>query len=107
MTECPKILKADDELRDKSYEDRLKSFEEEAISLYEFCLKKGFTDGEVKTCVSKLYGPPKSTSSKAIEDSKRSLIHLAVIIALIGIVYASPEANNFVAAHYKIFTIKV
>ena len=105
--ECPKIEKASQRLLDLSYDERVKHFEKEAMSLYQFCLKKGFSDGDMKTCVSKLYGPSKSTTVKTLEDSQRSVIVLLLLVGLAGAIYASPEANNFVAAHYKLFTIKV
>jgi len=104
--ECPKIEKASQKLLDLSYDERVKHFEKEAMSLYQFCLKKGYSEGDIQTCVSKLYDSSKSTTVKALEDSQRSVIVLVLLVGLTGAIYSSPEANNFVAAHYKLFTIK-
>ena len=105
--QCPKIKDVTDDVLDLSYEERLEIFQKEAVSLYEFCSKKGFTNKEVNTCVSKLYGPPKSVKRKALEDSYRSLFLLAILVAISGALYASPETNNFISAHFKLFTIEV
>lgn len=105
--QCPKIKVVDDDTMDLSYEDRLKALEEEAQSLYAFCIKKRFSEKELVSCISKLHGPPKSTAKKALNDSTSSLIFLSVVFALVGVIYASPSAQNVLAAHYKLATIKV
>ena len=97
---CPKIEKANDDLLDLSYEERFQAFEKEAFSLYEFCLKKGFSDEELRSCVLKMHGPPKPTSAKVMQDSWKSLFMIAVLVAMVGMIYASPEANNYIAAQY-------
>jgi len=104
---CPKIEKANVDLLDLSYEERLQAFEKEALSLYAFCVKKGFSDGELKSCVSKMYGPPKPTTTKAMHDSWQSLLMIGILVATAGTIYASPGANSYIAAQYKLFTIKV
>ena len=105
--QCPQIKKVTNDVLDLSYEERLNVFQKEAVSLYEFCSKRGFTNEEITTCVSKLYGPQKSLKRKALEDSYKSLFVLALIIATCSALYASPESNNFISAHLKLFTIEV
>lgn len=105
--QCPQIKKVTNDILDLSYEDRLKVFQNEAVSLYEFCSKKGFTNEEVATCVSKLYGPETSLKRKALQDSYRSLFVIALIVAASSALYATPETNNFISAHLKLFTIEV
>lgn len=105
--QCPRVKEATNEIRDLSYEERLNIFQNEAVSLYEFCSKKGFTSQEIDVCVSKLYGPPKSKKRKALDDSWKTVFVLAILLALSSALYASPKANNFVSAHVKLFTIQV
>lgn len=104
---CPKIKAIDKDLLNLPYEERLKILEEEAKSLYAFCMKKSFSDKELVTCVSKLRGPPKSATKQALNDSFNSLIFLSVLIALAAMAYASPTAQTLIAVHYKLATIKV
>ena len=104
---CPKIKQIDEDLRNLSYEDKLKAFEEEANSLYAFCMKKGFSEAELVTCISKLHGPPKTATKQALNDSMGSFVFLSLLVALGAFVYASPLAQNMIAVHYKLATIKV
>ena len=104
---CPKIESLNDDQMDLSYEDKLKLLEREANSLYAFCLKKSFSEKQMVECVSKLYGPPKSMGKKALNDSLRSFVLVAILVALGAVVYGSPAAQNMIAVHYKLAMIKV
>lgn len=104
---CPKVKEVNEDLMNLSYSEKLKALEEEANSLYAFCIKKRFSEKELVTCLSKLHGPPKSATKQALNDSFGSLIFLSVLVALGAVVYALPSAQNMIAIHYKLATIKV
>ena len=108
MEFCPKLEPVTEDIQELNYSDKFRLIEKEAQSLYSFCLKKGFSDREVKECVSKLYGPtPSAKTKKVLLDSSRSLLWVTVMVAITAAMIQSPTAYNFVCANLKIASIKV
>jgi len=103
---CPKIIPANNNMTNLSYEEKLDIVEKEFQSLYEFCIEKKFTSTEMYNCVSNLYGPPKSLSKKMFNDSAKGFFILAVIIGIVSIVIMQPYLWVLLNVHAKLFAIK-
>lgn len=104
---CPKVKPVNKNEVNLDYEKKLRLVEEEAQSLYLFCMKKGFTEEEISTCVSKLRGPEKPKLRKIANDSTTSCLRLSLVLALVTALWMTPTGYNMLAVHAKLFSIKV
>lgn len=104
---CPKLQPVDENLIKLDYDERLKLIEEEAQSLYSFCIAKGFSEQQIKDCVTNLNGPPKKVIHRAVNDSLKSMFFLFLFVGMATAIWMSPVGNNLMIVHMKLVSLKV
>jgi len=104
---CPKLQPVDEDLIKLDYDERLKMIEDEAQSLYSFCIAKGFSEQQIKECVTNLNGPPKKAIHRAVNDSLKSMFFLFLFVGMATAIWMSPVGNNLMIVHMKLVSLKL
>lgn len=107
MTECPSIVDANPESQDLSYKKRLELLENDAQSLYKFCISKGFSTNQMKTCLTPLLGKQKPLVTRIAAGSSRSIFKLSILIGVVAMLYGWPTSNKMVNVHVRLLSVKV
>lgn len=106
MTECPSIVDANPESQDLSYKKRLELLENDAQSLYKFCISKGFSTNQMKTCLTPLLGKQKPLVTRIAAGSSRSIFKLSILIGVVAMLYGWPTSNKMVNVHVRLLNVK-
>lgn len=95
------------EIAGMSHEDKLKLIENEAQTLYDFCLEKGLSKRDMSFCLKPLFGSPPEYVKKVIKDNSRFCMTVAVILGLVAMFMGWSPAYNQLCIHGKLALMKV
>jgi len=104
--DCPSIPEITSQMQELSYEEKLKLIQDDAESLYEFCLKKGFSTKQMRTCVDPLLGVQQSFLTRVVKGSSNTLTVLSSIIVVFAVLIAWPPSQRMVIVHAKLLSLK-
>ena len=99
-------LKPDD-IAGMSHEEKLKLIENEAQTLYDFCVQKGLSKKDLTWCLKPMFGSPPEFVKKVAKDNSKFFATLAIIFGLLAVIFGWSPAYDFVCVHGKLALMKV
>lgn len=94
----------DKETKEMSIQDKIDYFDREIRLLHQFCVNSGYSKHEIRKSAEPFLS---ATDVLAWQKTKRKLLQISVVIAILAVVYYCDPTYRFIVAVSRITAIKV